>query len=539
MRWRQPAPPEPWEGVRANPRVLTRCPQPARGPAVTFDGYELADDEDCLKLAIWAPLTAIHAAEEAEERAQIAAIEAAEAAEQAEQDAAERAERAAIDGSRLPRDERPMGSSGGLPGGSSDSPDPFAQGQLADDGDDGPPDHSAASRQAARKAAERRRASGGLPGGANDRAEAAEPDTSHLLPIIVYIHGGGGRFGSCHAPHHGGEALARTQNVVFISMNYRLGVLGFLAHPALSAEDRGHMACAGNYAIADQVAALTWIQHHAASFGGNKRNITLMGLSSGAQFVSTLLVSPPIRHPQWGMGADSRPTGLFQRAFVQSCVDLPNVRKLQSSCDIWLKKSAEEWGEELAEAMGCPTEEDAELADSWHIGQLASLRKLPVETILEHSWDEAATDCYESTIDMRGAQWGGALACLKPISSLEALETGGFHRVPLMIGATEQDGLGKSELEMTMFEASDATDMAGLKRVMEQAFGEQSEEALARYLPPGLEEEAAVEGALGQLGRAAGLPLLLHREGLRRVGPRAGVVPRLGPDLLARHALGC
>ena len=121
--------------------------------------------------------------------------------------------------------------------------------------------------------------------------------------------------------------------------------------------------------------------------------------------------------------------------------------------------------------MGCPTEEDAELADSWHsgararyhlfipgtcraafnswifslccTGQLASLRKLPIETILEHTFDDAATDCYESVIDARGARWGGALACLKPVSSLEALETGAFHRVPLMVGATEQDGLGE------------------------------------------------------------------------------------------------
>jgi hypothetical protein len=62
----------------------------------------------------------------------------------------------------------------------------------------------------------------------------------------------------------------------------------------------------------------------------------------------------------------------------------------------------------------------------------------------EHTFDQAATDAYESVIDARGARWGGAMACLKPMSSLEAFETGAFHRVPMMIGATEQDGLGQT-----------------------------------------------------------------------------------------------
>ena len=70
---------------------------------------------------------------------------------------------------------------------------------------------------------------------------------------------------------------------------------------------------------------------------------------------------------------------------------------------------------------------------------LAQSQRLLVQ---EHTFDNAATDAYESVIDPRGARWGGAMACLKPTSSLEALETGGFHRVPVMIGATEQDGLG-------------------------------------------------------------------------------------------------
>jgi para-nitrobenzyl esterase len=420
MRWRYPAQPAPWDGVRRNPHLLTRCPQPSMGPAETFAGHTLVDDEDCLKCAIWAPVTALHAAAQAEELAQIAAFEAAEAA------------------------------AARLDSGGSGSDDSTMQPEQT------PP-----------------------------QASSFAPTST--LPVIVYIHGGAGKMGTCHTDFHGGETLARTQQVIFIAINYRLGILGFLAHPALTSEDAGSsLGCCGNYAIADQIAALIWVQKHVHCFGGDKNNVTVMGYSSGAQFVSTLIVSPPTRHPQWGMGPDSRPTGLFHRAVIQSGVDLPNVRKLQSSCEVWQGKSAEEWGEELAKRMNCPTEEDARLADSWHSGQLASLRNLPVETIVvssvahgspvcvrlvrylsqqsckeaisatsipphpirllaqEHTFDEAANDCYESVVDPRGARWGGAMACLKPTSSLEALETGAFHRVPVMIGATEQDGLGES-----------------------------------------------------------------------------------------------
>lgn len=284
------------------------------GPARTFAGHTLVDDEDCLKCAIWAPVTALHAASQAEELAQVAAIEAADAAR-----------------ARLER-------------GDSGSDDSIMWPERQ-------PPHKSAS----------------VP----------------MLPVIVYIHGGAGKMGTCHTDVHGGETLARTQKVIFIAINYRLGILGFLAHPALTSEDAvSSLGCCGNYAIADQLAALIWVQKHIHCFGGDKNNVTVMGYSSGAQFVSTLIVSPLTRHPQWGMGADSRPTGLFHRAVIQSGVDLPNVRKLQSSCEVWQGKSAEEWGEELANRMNCPTEEDTRLADSWHSGQLTSLRKLPVETIV-------------------------------------------------------------------------------------------------------------------------------------------------------------
>ena len=117
-----------------------------------------------------------------------------------------------------------------------------------------------------------------------------------------------------------------------VNINYRLGILGFLAHPELSEEQNG----SGNYAILDQIAALQWVGDNIRAFGGDPKNVTLWGLSSGAQYVSTLLVSPAAE-------------GLFHKAMVQSCADLNNVRQACGSCDVWLGKTAEEWGHQLCQ----------------------------------------------------------------------------------------------------------------------------------------------------------------------------------------------
>lgn len=128
-----------------------------------------------------------------------------------------------------------------------------------------------------------------------------------------------------------------------MNINYRLGILGFLAHPELPSGS-------GNYAILDQIFALHWIQRNIASFGGDPKNVTIWGLSSGAQYVSTLLVSPAAQ-------------GLFHRAMVQSCSDLNNVRQVAGSCDVWLGKTAEDWGCELCQDMN--VEKSSEDRTKW------------------------------------------------------------------------------------------------------------------------------------------------------------------------------
>ena len=113
-----------------------------------------------------------------------------------------------------------------------------------------------------------------------------------LAPIIFYIHGGAGKLGDCHRSSFSGQELAKQQGAVYVACNYRLGALGYLAHPALSAEDEAApedvpYGC-GCYGILDIIAALKFVRAHGASFGGDPNNVTIWGLSTGAQFVGHL-----------------------------------------------------------------------------------------------------------------------------------------------------------------------------------------------------------------------------------------------------------
>lgn len=123
------------------------------------------------------------------------------------------------------------------------------------------------------------------------------------LPVMVWIHGGGHRVGAGSFPLYDGAALAR-QGVVLVTINYRLGLLGYFAHPALSAEADAD-APLGNYGFMDQIAALEWVQHNIAAFGGDPAQVTVFGESAGGASIIYLLAS-------------QRARGLFQRAIVQS-----------------------------------------------------------------------------------------------------------------------------------------------------------------------------------------------------------------------------
>src|SRR5580704_8603682 len=122
------------------------------------------------------------------------------------------------------------------------------------------------------------------------------------LPVMVWIPGGGFTQESASMPLYWGDALAK-RGVIVVTINYRVGLLGWLSHPELSRESEHHSS--GNYGLLDQIAALAWIKRNVAAFGGDPERVTIWGQSAGSMSVSMLMASPLAR-------------GLFQRAIGQS-----------------------------------------------------------------------------------------------------------------------------------------------------------------------------------------------------------------------------
>lgn len=151
------------------------------------------------------------------------------------------------------------------------------------------------------------------------------PANAKKAPVFFWIHGGALTSGSSREAMYDGKRLAE-QGVIVVSINYRLGVLGWLAHPGLSAESPQKVS--GNYGLLDQMAALSWVKHNIAAFGGDPANVTIAGESAGGLSVMLLMTSPLAR-------------GTFAKAVAQSAymVAMPE-----------LKRAA--YGAPSAEAMG-------------------------------------------------------------------------------------------------------------------------------------------------------------------------------------------
>jgi para-nitrobenzyl esterase len=129
------------------------------------------------------------------------------------------------------------------------------------------------------------------------------PEGASKLPVMVWIHGGAHRIGSAAFPFYEGADLAR-QGVVVVTVNYRLGLLGYFAHPALTAEAAADEPL-GNFGLMDQLAALRWVQSNIEAFGGDPARVTVFGESAGGSCIVYLLANPASR-------------GLFAQAIVQS-----------------------------------------------------------------------------------------------------------------------------------------------------------------------------------------------------------------------------
>jgi para-nitrobenzyl esterase len=207
-------------------------------------------------------------------------------------------------------------------------------------------------------------------------------------PVLVWIHGGGLRIGE--SDDYDPTALAAAGTVV-VTINYRLGALGFLAHPSLVSKSQ---SSTGAYGLLDQQAALRWVQRNIGHFGGNAKNVTIAGQSAGALSVLAQVVSPAAK-------------GLFQRAIVETGAFALTQTPLAS---------AETSGESFATAVGC--------ADQ----SAACLRNVPVSKILLDQ-DNDPTGYVPGVID----------GTVLKQSIGTALASGHFNRVPILTGTTHDE----------------------------------------------------------------------------------------------------
>ncbi|GAB3341551.1 carboxylesterase family protein [Larkinella ripae] len=219
---------------------------------------------------------------------------------------------------------------------------------------------------------------------------------------MVWIHGGGYLGGSARG--YDGRVLAR-KGVIVVTINYRLGALGYLAHPALAAESR-HQST-GNYGLLDQIAALKWVQRNIAQFGGNPAQVTLFGESAGGFAVGALLACPLAK-------------GLFHRAILQSGTGLHNGILGFQKAEALAVLGAKRLGIEGRDASAA-----------------AALRSVAAEQLV-------AAYPRPNQGPLRGYQvWFGPVVDgnVLPLPLDKAIQRGRWNRVPVLVGIVAAEGI--------------------------------------------------------------------------------------------------
>ena len=224
---------------------------------------------------------------------------------------------------------------------------------------------------------------------------------SELQPVMVWIHGGSHQAGAGSQGLYQANQLVEN-GVVLVTINYRLGVFGYIAHPALSADDpRG---VSGNYGLLDQVASLEWIKENISAFGGDPDNITIFGESAGAQSV-TEIMSTPLSE------------GLFHKAILQSGASTYNANGLTTAIDgrLTMHEAGVEFFDGLASA-------DASAAD---------LRAISATDIISH---------IPSKMHLGGYALPTVDGVVIPKLMGEAIGDGSIHNVPMLAGYNADEG---------------------------------------------------------------------------------------------------
>ncbi len=237
-------------------------------------------------------------------------------------------------------------------------------------------------------------------------------------PVIVWIFGGGFQSGGSAVPIYDGEAMAK-KGIVFVSINYRVGVFGFFAHPELTKESGRNAS--GNYAILDQLAALRWVKRNIAAFGGDPGNVTIAGQSAGSYSVNILVASP--------LGK-----GLFQKAIGESGAVFSNPFPTLAD--------AEEAGEAYGKSLNAPG--------------LAGLRKLSADSLMAKPY----------------AVWGAITdGYVLPASITSIFTAGKDNKVPLLTGWNQEEFMFFGEVKTA----------AAFKKEMNDQYGPDAQTALENY----------------------------------------------------------
>jgi para-nitrobenzyl esterase len=257
------------------------------------------------------------------------------------------------------------------------------------------------------------------------------PAHASKMPVFVWIHGGALLTGSSADPLYDGAALAR-QGLIVVSINYRLGVLGYLAHPGLSAESPQHIS--GNYGVLDQIAALTWVKANIAAFGGDPSKVTVAGESAGALSVMYLMASPAAH-------------GLFARAISQSAymISSPELREAR-----FASPAAETLGAGLAENLGAR--------------DMAQLR----------SMDAAQLTSAAAKV---GYLWMGTVdGRILPRQLVDVFDRGEQAKVPLLVGSNS----GETR-SLRVLVAPVPSDASAYERMIRERYADLSDAFLSLY----------------------------------------------------------
>lgn len=252
------------------------------------------------------------------------------------------------------------------------------------------------------------------------------------LPVLVYIHGGALRTGAGSDGYCCGEEAARN-GVVMVTINYRLGLFGFLALPELSKESGQG---SGNYGLLDQIAALKWIQHNISQFGGNPRRVTIAGESAGSQCISALLASPLAK-------------GLFHGAIGESAT----FAAPRLASDIFTQHKSEEIGLRFQKEL--------------KVSSLKELRAIPAEELMEHELSEISI-----------TQDGYVL----PKSIYQTYQDGEQADIPLLIGYNAKEG--------GLFTIGQDPTPAQLEEKLKETFGEIATDKIRMLYPVEGKKEA-------------------------------------------------